>query len=439
MLQKVLMPKMGQTMEDGAVEKWHKSEGDGIQKGEVLLEIQTDKATMEIEATIAGIVKKLIVPEGERVPCGQTIALVGEPGDEVPEDISEFMAPSPAGAKAASSEAAVAAETPAAEAHAAPAAAVVAEGRIFASPRARKKAENGRVPLQILQGSGPNGRIIERDVLGYLERCAGVRITPTARKLAHERGVDILALQGTGPSGRIVVEDIGGAAPAAAHRREPMSAMRKIVADRMTLSKREAPHFYLMIDVDMGAAIELRTQWNESGRQKLSFNDMIIRACGLAFRDHPQISARFDGDALSFSGDLSVGLAVALEDGLIVPVVRGVSRKGLSDIARDTADLIGRARSKRLTPDEYQGGNITISNLGMMDIDCFIPIMNPGESAILGVGKIAERVVAVDGGIRVRPMMTVTLSADHRALNGAEAAQFLKQVKDLLESPSDLE
>jgi len=438
MLQKVLMPKMGQTMEDGTVEKWHKKEGDEVKKGDVLLEIQTDKATMEIEASMSGVVKKLITAEGERVPCGQTIALVGDPDDDVPEDITPFLSPGLA-PSASVAEQETAAETSAASAQPAPTVSAPPQGRTFASPRARRKAQENYVPLRILRGTGPNGRIVERDVLAYMERAARVRITPTARKEAYERELDILAIEGAGRLGRITVENVRKAVPASAERREPMSPMRKIVADRMSLSKREIPHFYLMLEIDMGKAVEFRTEWNNSRGPKLSFNDMIIRACAMAFQDYPRLAGRFEHDAISFSANLNVGLAVALDDGLIVPVVRNANRKGLSDIARDTADLIQRARNKRLTPDEYQGGHMTLSNLGMLDIDCFIPIINPGESVILGVGKIAERVVAIDGGIHIRPMMSASLSVDHRILDGATAAGFFKRVKDVLESPSMLD
>jgi pyruvate dehydrogenase E2 component (dihydrolipoamide acetyltransferase) len=450
MIQQILMPKLGETMTEATVEKWRKAEGDPIRKGDVILEITTDKATLEVESSIVGVLKKILAPEKVTLPINTVIALAGEPADALPDNLDELLAAA-RGEKTAEAPAAGAASE---GASAAALADVEIEtgappgpaGRIPASPRARTRAQEARVPLQILRGSGPGGRIVEKDVSAYLARREQVRATPTAIELACERGVDLTALRGTGPGGKISKEDVLAAQPAsraaARERRVELTAMRRIVAERMAKSKREAPHFYLTTEVDMTAAAALRAKLNEDSKSgektRVGFHDLLIRACAKSLAENPLMNVTWGGDHIRLRAEINIGLAVALDEGLIVPVIRNADRLDLAATARASAQLIEKARSKRLLPDEYEGGCLTISNLGMFDVDNFIPVINPGESAILGVGRIAQKPVVIAGAVQVRSMMSCTLSADHRAVDGAIAARFLKRVKELLEKPEEL-
>ena len=443
MINKVAMPRFGQTMEEGTIERWAKQVGDPVEMGDVLLEITTDKATLEVEAFVSGQLRKLLAEEGDTVKCGRAIALVGDPDDELPEITDDEMTVAPPAPAAQTPDTPIAAapsvhEAPAmAETTATPVSPTAAGGRIFASPRARRRAELEKTPLSLLNGTGPGGRIVEADVLEYVAQVVERKVTPVAREIAFDREVDLLSIQGTGPGGRITKDDVLAATPSK-DEVQPLSAMRRIVAQRMSQSKRDTPHFYLIAEIDMTDTVAHRAKLNAEGDVKISFNDFIMKACAIAFKDNPAMGSVWAGDAIVRKSKVNIGLAVALDDGLIVPVVRDVDRKGLKEVAGESRALIEKARAKRLTPDEYEDGRLTISNLGMMDIDCFVPIINPGESAILGIGRIAEKVVVIDGGIHVRSMMMATLSADHRVVDGAVAATFFKQVKDLLESPADI-
>jgi len=448
MLQEVFMPKLGDTVEEATIEAWHKKEGDQVQKGEVLLEVTTDKATLEVESLVSGTLRKIIVEPGHEVPVGQVIAYVGDKDDPLPADIGQQK---PAEAKAG--PAAPAAPSKPAPAPAAPeapvvpaAGAVVPEpaGRIFASPRAKRRAREEQIPLQLLTGTGPNGRIVEADVERYAEQLAPLSVTPTAKELACQKGVDLTKVSASGDGGKITKEDVLAAlrgAPAApvSTGREPLSAMRRVVAERMTLSKTTIPHYYLTIEVDMTAAMAFRSMVSKTVGVKFSYNDLLAKVCALAIRQVPMINAFWDDGAIGHRSGIHIGYAVALDSGLMVPVVRDVDKKALAQIAETSAQLIDKARGKRLTPDEYGNGSITISNLGMMGVDNFVPVINPGESVILGVGRIADRVVVKDGGLHVRKMMNITMSGDHRVVDGAVGAQFLSIVKALLEDPEQIQ
>ena len=445
MIQKILVPKLGQTMEEATIEKWHKQEGDKVKKGDVILEITTDKATLEVESFVTGTLRKLLASEGVTLPVNTVIALVGEPDDALPDDLPALEAAArgegpgtPAKAAAPQPEAA---STPAPT----PAPAAVGEGgHISISPRARRLAKKEKVPVIVLRGTGHNGRIIEKDIHAYVEKRKALKITPAAKALAAKRGVDITLIKGSGPGGRITREDVLAAPmvtplPVAAQAgRGELSAMRRVVAERMSRSKREAPHFYLLMDIDMTEAIKVRARINAGGGTRVGFHDLLIRACAKAMVEHPAMNAAWDNDTIRPRGEVNIGLAVALDEGLMVPVVKDADRLGLTNIAETSKTLIEKARSKRLTPDEYEGGCLTISNLGMFDVDTFVPVINPGEAAILGVGKIAEKPVVIEGGIHIRSIMSATLSADHRVVDGAIAAAFLKRVKELLEDPEQL-
>lgn len=450
MLKEVQMPKLGQTVEEATIETWHKQEGDAVAKGDVLLEITTDKATLEVEAYVAGTLKKQLYAAGAVVPVNVVIAFVGDADDEVT-DAMVAKALADAEAAAAAAPAPAAAPSPAAPIAPAPVAVPAAApatmappGRIFSSPRARRVAGERKVPLQALRGSGPNGRIVEKDVVAHADQVADLRVSPTALAVAFDRGVDLTKVSGTGTDGRIMKADVEAApvvaAPAAAPvgQRVPLTPMRRIVAERLTYSKTTTPHFYLTAEVDMTDAVAWRKQHNDAGGVKVSFNDLIVRACVKAFAEVPEMNVAWADGALLYRGEVNIGLAVALDAGLIVPVVRDCQRKSLEQIAQTSADLIERARNKRLIPDEYEGGCLTLSNVGMFGIDTVAPIINPGEVAILGIGCIAPRPVVIGDGIFIRQMTTLTLACDHRIVDGVLAARWFQLVKLALEAPESL-
>ena len=441
-MREVLLPKLGQTMEEATIETWHKQEGDAVKQGDVLLEITTDKATLEVEAYVEGTLRKIIAEEGLTLPVNSVLALVGDADEALPDNVDALIAAAQAGEGPAEAEAAPArsrrAVAPAPETPAAPTAVEAPVGRQFVSPRARMRAKEHKVSLRLLRGSGPGGRIIEKDVLLYVEKLRDVRITPAAMALACERGVDVTQLTPAGD--RITKAEVLAARPAAPafDTLEPLSAMRRVVAERMSQSQREAPHFYLVMQVDMTDAVALRATLNADAERKIGFNDFLIRACALALKDVPAMARGWADGQLRVRSSINIGLAVALEDGLMVPVVRDADTLSLDGVAAETARLIERARGKKLTPDEYEGGCLTISNLGMLGVDAFAAIVNPGESGILAVGRIAKRPVVVGDDIVARGMMTITLSADHRVVDGAIAARFLARIRELLESPDSL-
>lgn len=441
MVQEIQMPKLGQTMEEGTVETWLVKEGEEVKKGEPLFEVTTDKATLEVEAFVSGTLLKIVVDEGEEVPVNEVIAYVGEKGEKIPEGRPRKAAPAKEEEPAKAAKAASAKEKAPGAVAVKPA--PVQPEEVKASPRARKLAKAEKVPVAILRGSGPSGRVIEEDVEKYIQETRNIKVTPTARELAFQHNVDLRATEGSGPNGKITKEDMEAAAtviaarPAVAAGRQELSAMRRIVADRMTESKQTVPHFYLTVDVDMANVIALRKRINEENNAKVSYNDIIIKACAEAYAEVPRMNAQWGGDHVVVNDQADIALAVSIEDGLMVPVVRNAQDKDYLEISADTMDLIERARSKKLGPDEYQGGSLTLSNLGMLGIDNFIPIVNPGQAAIFGIGKIQEKAVVIDGGIHIRPMMTMTLCCDHRVVNGAEGAEYLSAVKRLLESAGE--
>jgi pyruvate dehydrogenase E2 component (dihydrolipoamide acetyltransferase) len=452
MIQKVTLPKLGETVEVSTIEKWLKQEGDAVTVGEVLCEITTDKATLEVESYYRGTVLKILAPAGKELPVGTLIAVIGDPGEKVPDDLLGAAAAAPA--RAATAKAAQAAAT-ATEAAGATAAAAPA-GRIVASPRARKFAKELLVNLGNVRGTGPGGRIVEADVRAAARPSAAVRATPVARKVAAQAGVDLAAVSGAGHRGKVTKDDVLRAAaspapvapaipslpPAVAvtpGEIVPLTAMRRIVAERMLESKRTIPCYYLNIDADVSDLVCLRNKINaRDPEHKITFNDFVLKACGLALAVFPVVNSRWATAGIERRGVANVGFAVALDDGLIVPVVRDVDKKSLREISLESALLVERARSRKLQTQEYQGGCMTVSNLGMYGIKSFVPVVNPGESSILGLGLVEDRVVYRQGGIQVRKMMTLTLSADHRMVDGAVGAQFLEAIRDLLEVPQRL-
>jgi pyruvate dehydrogenase E2 component (dihydrolipoamide acetyltransferase) len=442
MIQKVILPKLGETVEVSTIERWIKNEGDTVAAGDILCEITTDKATLEVESYYRGTLLRILAPPGTELPVGSVIAVIGEKGEAIPQDI---LAQAEAAGKAAPAERAEAAAV-AAAVEAAPA---VAAGRLVASPRARRLARELLIGLEHVRGTGPGGRIVEADVQATAKAGRAVRASPLARKVAQREGVDLASVRGGGTGGKVLKEDVlrAARAPAAAPAGPtakagqviPLTAMRRIVAERMVHSKRTIPCYYLEMDADVTDLVALRNELNAKGDGgKISFNDFVLKACAAALRAMPAVNSRWVEGGIERRGDVHIGLAVGLDEGLIVPVIRHVDRKSLRQVSAEAADLAQRARSKKLVPDEYQGGCMTVSNLGMFGVRSFIPVVNPGESTILGLGAVQDQVVFRQGSIEVRKVMSLALSVDHRLVDGAVGAQFLKMIRDGMEAPQRL-
>ena len=456
MATKVVLSKLSPTMEEGLIVKWSKNEGDTIKVGDVLAEVETDKANMEMEALAAGVLRRIFVKAGSKAPVAGLIAVIA--GKD--EDISAFEAqaekekpgatsaappqakaaatPPPSPKAAAPTEGpteAPGAETPTAAAKSkasapAPALPAVAaapkpegsaDGRVKASPLAKKVAAERHLPIAEISGSGPGGRVVKRDVEGFVP--SAPQSAPVASATAAARAL---------PSVTVVP---------GVSQTVPLSSMRKTIAKRLSESFFSSPHFYVTVDVDMDRAVDLRTQLKEAG-QKISVNDFVVRACALALRSVPQVNASWApapdgaGEAIVLNGDVHVGIAVALPDGLITPVVRFADQKPLTATAAEIRELAERAKNKKLKPEEYTGATFTISNLGMMDVHEFTAIINPPGSAILSVGTVRkEAVVGANDQIRVGYRMKITLGSDHRVIDGSVSATFLAEVKRLLQTP----
>jgi pyruvate dehydrogenase E2 component (dihydrolipoamide acetyltransferase) len=431
MATQVVMPKLSPTMEEGQLSRWLKKEGDKVSMGEPLAEIDTDKATMEMQALSNGVLRKILVAEGESAPLGQPIAVIGE----ADEDISEFLKAAPAkqAAPKAVEETAKPPETdaaPAVEQTEAPAEVEVATdgkgdgkpaggGRMLVSPIAARMAAEAGVNLSSVQGTGPGGRIIKRDIEAAMsDKKAATVATPTLRLMPSvkaEKGATY------GPS---------------AYRDEPLSEMRRTIAKRLVTSLGPVPHFFLTSEIEMDRAADMRQQINNLyPDSKVSLNDIIIKIAAVALIQHPQVNASFQDKTVRYYEHADIGVAVATENGLITPVVRSAELKSLLDIAAEVRELAGRARARKLKPEEYLGATFSISNLGMFGIDEFTAVINPPEAAILAVGAMTPRAVVRDGEIEIRQMMRVTMSCDHRAVDGAVGAQFLQTFKQILENP----
>ncbi len=395
----VIMPKLSDAMTEGKVIQWLKKEGDRVQGGDVLASIETDKAEIVLEAFGSGVLRKILVGEGGTVPVGQLLAVIAEPDD----DISGLLKGAPALATAA------AAPAPAAPVPS-PATGGAEAGWVPASPVARRMARDAGIDLAQVKGSGPGGRILERDVEAYL-----------ATQAQHLAGAEV-------PVGEREFED------------KELSTIRKTIAARMVQSKAPIPHFTVTVEVDMGAALELRKSLNaiEAQAEKLSVNDIIIKATALALQRHPAINAAYNDGRVRLFKRVHMGVAVAIEDGLIVPVIRDCDRKSLGEIAREARSLIERARARKLRPEEYSGGTFAISNLGMYDVVEFTAVIDPAHGAILAVGAVEEKPVALNGQVAVRHRMRLTGAFDHRIIDGAMGARFLQELKKILENPVQL-
>jgi pyruvate dehydrogenase E2 component (dihydrolipoamide acetyltransferase) len=443
---KMVMPLLGQTMEEGTITKWLKQEGDAVTKGEPILEVMTDKANMEVEAPISGVLRKILAQEEDIVPIKEPIAIIGTADEPIDDLLSGGPAPS---APAEETPAPKAEEPAAAPAQATPAQPQVpSEDRIFISPRARNLAAEHDIDIAALagKGTGPEGRVVEKDVLDYIASAQAEkpRVTPLAGKVAADMGVNLSDVVATGVTGRITRDDVMRTVvkPAAAPsigKVIPLTGMRKAVADNVARSARNAPHVTLVSEVDMTECAKLRKQLVPDVEKvygvKLSFTDIIVKAVAKAIDFYPIVNATLEDDKITIHDDINIGIAVALEGGLIVPVVKDVRYKTVGQISTEIKDLAQKARSGGLTADEYSGGTFTISNLGAYGVDSFNPIINPPQVAILGVCRIVDKPVVIDGQIQIRSMMNLCLSFDHRAMDGAPAAEYLARLKQILESP----
>jgi len=428
MITKVLMPKLSDAMETGKVIKWLKKEGDAVKGGDVIAEIETDKANVEIEAFGGGVLRKIMVGEGGQVPVGDMIGVIADPADDIG-SVATGPSPRPAAAAPAPSAAPSTARPdplPAMESYksapatnavvpmsAAPAQAPGRDGRVKASPLARKVAAQSGVDLRLLQGTGPGGRIVRRDV-----ETAAAAPRPAAAP-APSRPQFVIPQRSEAE-----FED------------RPLSAMRAIIAKRMPLSKAPVPHFYVTSEVSMDRAWALRAELNGlEGQPKVSVTDMVIKACALALLKNPGVNAQLQGQNLRVFSRAHIGIAVALDEGLITPVLRDCDVKPLAQIAVEARDLAERARGGKLRAQEFSGATFSVSNLGMYDVEEFSAIINPPEGAILAVGSVLEKPVAEGGQLRVGRRMKMTISCDHRVMDGAMGARFLQDVKRLLEEP----
>lgn len=396
MVTEVIMPKMGQTMEKGKVIKWLKKEGEEIQKGEPLLEIETDKTTIEVESRGTGILRKILAQEGEEVPIATIIGFITKEGEVIPEEAQRKIV------------------------------------SLTEKPSEKIVKESIQTPRE-------------------LEAAEKVKASPLAKKLAEEMGVDITQVVGTGPGGRITREDVlafTAKKPSVVVEEEdqfevvPMTSMRRAIAAKMTQSKTSVPHFYVSTEVDMTEAVKMRenllpTYEAEAGA-RLSFTHILIRAVSIALKGYPQLNSTFENETIRQWKNINIGVAVSLEDGLIVPVLRKANELGLEEIAVKTTELIAKARNKKLREEEFSGGTFTISNMGAFNVESFFAIINIPETAILATGSINDKVVIFNGEIVKRKMMNITLSADHRVVDGAYAAKFLQKIRNLLETPQIL-
>src|SRR6266849_5705639 len=424
MATQVVMPKLSPTMEEGQPSRWLKKEGDKVSMGEPLAEIDTDKATMEMQALSNGVLRKILINEGESAPLGQPIAIIGEPDEDISSLLKSFenkAAQAPAKAEQPEPAAAAGEPEPSAPPEQNPQAAPPSRdgGRQLISPIAARMAADAGISLSSLQGSGPGGRIVKRDIEAAMTEKPRTKAAPSLPLAALNRPAEKGAVYG--PS---------------AYRDEPVSEMRRTIAKRLVTSLGPVPHFFLTVEIDMERAADLRRSINELYPDaKLSVNDVIIKVTAAALIAHPKVNASFQDKTVRYYEHADLGIAVATENGLITPVVRSAELKSLLEIAGEVRELATRARARKLKPEEYTGASFSISNLGMFGIDEFTAVINPPEGAILAVGAMAPKPVAHDGQIVIRQTMRVTMSCDHRVIDGAIGAQFLQTFKQILENP----
>lgn len=440
------MPKMGQTLAEATVLTWLKNEGETVEGWEEVVQVMTDKTDMGVEPCISGTILKILAEPGSVVPLGGAMAIIGKPG----EDISALLKEGDNGAPQQTQPAeapSTAAAGPSSTGTPAGAPAWQAGELPSVTPRAREAASAAGLNWRELNltGTGAGGAVTENDLLAYLEqRPAASRPTPLAAKLAADLGVDPSSLAGTGPGGRTTAGDVRRAVPAAAPaplieaRRIPLSGMRRVVAQRLAASWNGAPHVPLRTRVDMSACALLRSQLKPAMQKlgaRLTYTDLLVAAIARTLVDHPLLNATLEEESIVVHPSVNLGIAVALDEGLIVPVLRGAESLSFVELSRSVGELTSAARSGSLPLDAFQNGTITLTNLGQFGVESFDPILNPPQVAIIGAGSIRDEVCAVDGRVEVRPVMGLNLTFDHRALDGAPAAQFLQDLCDLLQNP----
>ncbi len=448
MATEVFMPKLSMTMETGTVLQWFKQEGDDVREGDLLLEVLTDKINIEVEAYASGKLLKIYYGADEVVPVNQVIGYIGAEGENVPD------APPSAGDAGGQAEAAEEAGQAADGADAA-VDGHAAGDKVRATPAARRVARENGIALHGVKGTGERGRIHRADVEQALAQGKQTepKATPLAKKLAQAEGIALESVTGSGVNGKVVKADVeqhqrgiaaqaAEATPAALPEKVKLDGMRKVIAQRMVQSAFTAPHVTLVTEVDMHASIAMRTALlpviEKRTGLRLSYTEIIMKAVAHALAQHPKVNASLQDDAIVYHQQVNVGLAVAVPNGLLVPVVKQADQQGLAELTANCKRLSSLARENKLLPEHMSGGTFTISNLGMYAIDAFTPIINQPESAILGVGRINEKPVGVAGKIELWPMMTLSLSFDHRVMDGAPAAEFLQAVKETLENPYQL-
>jgi pyruvate dehydrogenase E2 component (dihydrolipoamide acetyltransferase) len=442
MAQILVMPKYGQAVEESTILKWRVKEGDAVHKGDIVFEIETDKAVMEVESFFEGTVLKILVGEGQTVPVTAPVAFIGKHGEALP-DLASLPKPEAAAVAKPAGEVPPKPEPKATGAGgpsttsiptstaSIPAPTPPSAKRLFASPRARVLAKNAAVDIARIPGSGPGGRIVEKDVLAYLEKnqVAAIKITPAAKQKAIKEGVDILTVRPSGDGGRIVTSDIERAME---ERPKVMSKMRQIIAERLTRSATTIPHFYVTVAVDMTDLLALRKELKAAGKT-YTVTDFILEAVVLTLGEKPAFNSSTDGKSTRWNSAVNLGMAVSLEQGLVVPVIREAARLTLAELHDASQALAVKAREGKLRPDEMSGSTFTISNMGMLNVENFTAIINPGESAILAVSSTLPTAVVRDGKIAARDIMKITLSSDHRIIDGAQAAGFANAIKSKLE------
>lgn len=434
MATKVVMEALSPTMEEGRLVEWKKAEGDAVATGDVLAEVETDKAVMELVARADGVMLKHVVAEGDTVPVAEVVGWIGDEGEEIPAAGGKAAKPAKPAAKEKAAKAEPA-EDDAAEDD--------ADTDADAGEDEVADADDADAPEEKAPAKAPAAK-----PAAPASSDGRVKASPVARKIAAERGIDLGAITGSGPDGRVIMRDVegavvaprGGGAPAtvgaARYTDLPLSAMRKTIAKRLVQSIGPIPTFYLTVEVDMERAHEAREALVAQDKDgKFSFNDIVIRAAAAALKRHPFVNAWWMDDHIRQWQDIHIGVAVAVDEGLITPIIRHADTKTLRDIAGEVRELAGRARAKKLAPEEYTGATFTVSNLGMFGIEEFTAIINPPEAAILAVGRIEPKAVVVDGAVVVRRRMRMTLSCDHRVVDGATGAQFLKTLVGMLENP----
>ncbi|MDI3322464.1 pyruvate dehydrogenase complex dihydrolipoamide acetyltransferase [Pinibacter soli] len=408
----ILMPRLSDTMTEGVIAEWHKKVGDDVKKGDLLAEIETDKATMELESYKNGKLLYIGAQKGDKVPVNALLCIIGEEGKV---DVDKIVASAKGGGTAsagASQPAAAPAQQAAPAAQAAPAQSSSDNGRVKASPLAKKVAEEKGIDISQVPGSGDGGRIIKADVDSY--KPAAQQAAPAAKSAPAAASA---------PAGQVSFDEV------------PVSQMRKVIAKRLGESLFTAPHFYVTMAIDMDNAIAARTKINEKAAVKISFNDLVLKACAIALKQHPAINSSWLGDKIRVNHHVNIGVAVAVDEGLLVPVVRFADTKSLTQIGAEVKDFAARAKAKKLQPSDWEGSTFTISNLGMFGVDEFTAIINPPDACILAVGGISQVPVVKDGVVKPGNIMKVTLSCDHRVVDGATGAAFLQTLKSFLEEP----